>query len=401
MSVLIFNFDFINNDKTYESNVLIINGRYNIFNNMVCDEVKKRYCTLNVSLSEETMSEFGVEDNSDGRLVADTIEEFMELNKIPSITGKRVCIADYSVLTKKQKEWVFNYIKVPSKVAMLVLVVRDFKDALKFRNSRFVKNEENVNLINLSFPNNKSLKTIIESNLSEYTIEPKALNVFMWRLSNDYEMYAEAFDKVRLSDDKTITYEKMNELLSDIDNYTVEDFMRMLLNPPRNPKGRPRKIYAALRYLLDDKGARYVVNAIHKSATTLIELRMLMNSGELAAGLRFSVNEFKNNLPDESPIKNLSNYAIVKNLNLAKQVSIRDLTVLKLMLENIRAGKYDEFEYERLLYTAINRCTFSEYRVMNDIGMMDCLEGRLIDVNTAHLYETCENTSDAGLYTGV
>ena len=221
----------------------------------------------------------------------------------------------------------------------------------------------------------------------------------MWRLSNDYEMYTEAFDMIRVYDGKKIDYRKMNELLHDIDNYTIEDFMKMLLNPPRNPNGRPRKIYAALRYLLDDKGARYVVNAIHKSVTTLIELRLLMNSGDVAAGLRFSVNEFKNNLPEDSPIKNLSNFAIVKNLNLAKQVSIRDLTVLKLMLENIRAGKFDDFEYERLLYTVINRCTFSEYRVMNDIGMMDCLEGRLIDVNTAHLYQSYDDMEDTGLNT--
>ena len=382
---MVIRFDALGEEVTYKSKVLFINGKYNIFNNMLCDGIKARYCKLTLSISPETMEEFGLTDEDMRTAGTDTIEEFMELNKIPSITGTRVCIVDFSVLNKKQKEWISKYMKNPSDIAMLVVVLRNFKDAMPYLRNKFIMQSDKVNIINLSFPRRDTLKKIIKSELCGFDIDNKALELFMWKLSDSYEMYSEAFDKVRISEVKKIDYSLMNELLSDIDNYTIEDFMKMLLNPPRKPKGRPRNIYKALRYLLDDKGARLVVSSVYKSTQLLIEMRLLMNSGYVASGLKFNITEFKDGLPENSKIKGLSDHAIMKYFRLAGMVSLRDLMVLKMMIENTRLGKYDDIGYERLLYTMINRCTFEEERVLNDIGIKDLVDEQLFNVNTAHL----------------
>lgn len=385
---MVCGFGSIFDETTYESDVILINGRYNFFNNMVCDKVKDKYCIIESSGESSFMSEFtdGFESSGSNVIGSDTIEEFIELNKIPSVTGKRVCTVSYEELNKKQATWFDTYIKRPSKYGILVVIFNDFKNSRKYQRSKFVVQSDNVRFINLSFPNRNALKRVIKETLSEYTIDDKALDLFVWRLSDNYEMYNEAFDKVRTFTGQRVTYDDMKELLVGIDNYNIDDFIRMLLSPPRNKKGRPKNIYKALNCLINDLGPRKLCNKVLSAFERVLEMRLLLNDGKLSANgiwlKDYHINKLKEELPDDSKLKNMSNFAIKKYYNLAKQTSMRDIMISVMMLENNRIDQYSSEQYERILYSVVNRCTFNSDRVMNDCGIKNTLDESLQRLNS-------------------
>ena len=391
---MIYSFNHIDDEEIYKSSVLMINGKYNIFNNMVIDHIKELYTNIDTAEQSVLMREFFPETNSGseyttdgGNLGTDSIDEFMELSGIPSILGKRVCIVDYSMLTKKQIDWVERYIKKPSMLSMLVITFSDFRKVLKYQRSRFISNSTAVNMINLSFPNRAALKRIIQHSLSEYKIEDKAVELFIWRLSDNYEEYADTFNKIKLYEGKHISYEQMKELLVGIDNYNVDDFVRMILNPPRKRKGKPRNIYKALNNLTDDIGARNLVLKVSNALDRIAEMRILMNEGKISAGNGYMLseailNKFKEGLPDSSKLKKMSNFALSKYYRLAKQTSMRDIEIARLIIDNSRTKVFTGTQYERILFSLINRCTFRPNRVANDIGMKDTLDEAMYNINS-------------------
>lgn len=377
-------------EEIFNSDVILINGRYNFFNNMVCDKIKDKYCILESSGDQTFMTEFmdtgGITGNTIG---SDTIDEFIELNKIPSVTGKRVCTVNYEELNKKQATWLDGYIKRPSKYGILVVVFNDFKNALKYQRSKFVVQSANVRFMNLSFPNRNVLKRIIKETLSEYTIEDKALDLFVWRLSDNYEMYPEAFDSVRAFNSSNISYADMKDALVGIDNYNIDDFIRMLLSPPRNKKGRPKNIYKALNCLIGDMGPKKLCLKVKTALERVLEMRLLLNDGELSANgiwlKEYHINRLKESLPDNSKLKNMSNFAIKKYYNLARQTSMRDIMIAVMILENNRIDAYTPEQFERVLYSVVNRCTFNGDRVMNDCGMKNTLNESMNSLNSISL----------------
>lgn len=393
---MIFNFNKIDSDELYDSDVILVSGKYNIFNNIVVDKVKEKHRVIedDNTMVSSLMQEFTGDESevytSKTSLGTDTLEEFIELNKIPSVLGKRVCTVDFSMMNKKQVEWFEKYIKKPSKLGVLVVTFTDFKTALKYQKSRFVRNSSNVNMINLSFPNKSALKRIIKDNLSKFKIEDRALDLFIWRLSDNYEMYSEAFDKVYVYEGDIITYEIMKNLLVGIDNYNIDDFIRMLLNPPRNKFGKPRNVYKALNCLMDDLGPRKLVSKVRSAINRVYEMRIYMNKGIISAGKGFvlsekALNEFKDKLPESSTLKKMSNFTLSKYYKLARQTSLRDLMVMKMILSNNRINNYSTEQYERVLFSLINRCTYCADRVMNDAGMKNTLEEQLYQINKVRL----------------
>ena len=381
---MVLRFKDIFSEIVMSSRVLFINSRYSIFSNMLTDRIRDRYCKLEFEISHDTLDEFGLStaaDDADASIRTDTIDDFMELNNIPSLTPKRVCIVDYDTLNKRQKEWVERYIKAPSPLSILVVTIHDYKEANRISRNRLVRQGEKVHLISLSFPNRDKLREIISLSLKGIKLEPKAVDLFIWRLSDNYEEYQEAFERVRLSGLKSVDYKEMFDLLEGIDNYNIEDFIRLLLKPPRNPKSKPRNVYKALRSLVDEMGARAVVTKVSSALEVIQEMRMLMNNGTLAAGLRFKMSDFKASLDDSSKLKNMSDFRVLKYYRLAMMTSLRDIVAARLILKNARVNTYSDETYERMLFTLINRCTFNENRVMNDIGMKDTLEHGLYGLN--------------------
>lgn len=390
VSHLICGFGGMFDDTLYDSGIILINGRYNFFNNMVCDKIKERYCIIESSGEQTFMSEFMDNANIGGNTIgSDTIDEFMELNKIPSVTGKRVCTVSFEELNKKQVSWLDGYIKRPSKYGILVVVFNDFRNALKYQRSKFVVQSANIRYMNLSFPNRKALKRIIKDTLSEYTIEDKALDLFVWRLSDNYEMYPEAFDSVRAFNSENISYADMKDALIGIDNYNIDDFVRMLLSPPRNKKGRPKNIYKALNCLIGDLGPKKLCNKVKDVFERVLEMRLILNDGMLSANgiwlKEYHINRLKESLPEQSKLKNLSNFAIKKYYDLARQTSMRDIMIAVMMLENNRIDEYSNEQYERVLYSVVNRCTFNGDRVMNDCGMKSTLDESISGLNKISL----------------
>lgn len=392
---MILSFGHILDDEVYKKDVILVNGRYSIFNNIVSDTVRQKYTVIEQGENSDFMSEFSSDfefgnAGSDDTFGTDSIEDFMDLNKVPSVLGKRVCIVDYSMMTKKQIEWLNRYIKKPSKFGVLVVIINDFRVATKYRKSKAIVKSENIAMLNLSFPNRTALKKIIKANLSEYNIEERALELFIWRLSDNYEMYQTAFEQVKLYQGDVITYDTMKNLLVGIDNYNIDDFIKMLLKPPKNRNGRPRNIYKALKCLMDDMGAKALVGKVKTAIDRVSEMRIQMNLGNISAGSGFvlsekALNEFKERLEDDNILKGMANFTLSKYYKLAKMTSARDLMFMQMILDNNRVDKFSTEGYERVLYSLINRQTFRSTRVQNDAGMDDILSRGLYDINVTSL----------------
>ena len=122
--------DILNEDIYNKSRVVLITGKYNIFNNMVADTLKdmcgNKY-TPNLSLME-TEDEFGVEDTEAATSNSVDFDSFIELADIPSITGKRFCRVELTTLNKKQIEKLNNYLKQPSRYGILVILANEYRD---------------------------------------------------------------------------------------------------------------------------------------------------------------------------------------------------------------------------------------------------------------------------------
>ena len=85
--------DILNEDIYNKSRVVLITGKYNVFNNMVADTLKDMCTEKRMPNSDltELNSEFGIEDTEEYSSNTVDIDTFFDLADIPSINGKRFC----------------------------------------------------------------------------------------------------------------------------------------------------------------------------------------------------------------------------------------------------------------------------------------------------------------------
>lgn len=404
-----FTFKDIVNTEIFESaRVLFVTGPYNIFNNIAIDEIRDR-CkpSEQVPLSKSLLSDFG-DDSSDENQVATVsnsidIDTFMKVINLASMSGKWFCNINYSFISKKQKDWLNNYIKSPSNNGKLVVYCNDFKDYRLLLKHKTILNSTTVHLIQLSFPSRDTLESVVRSLFEQkgVRIEQRAIELFIMRMSNSYDDYDETIDKIILESvpkDKdsgdvdpnwkyTITYENTISAMKGIENFVLDDFIERLLIPLKSDKTNGRnKIYKMLAALLEEMGPVQLVNKLRYKIDDYIEFRLAINSGMIPIKVRFSVPEAKGRLGEESKIAKISDYTFRRMAIIASKTSLKDWTYMKMMLANIKY-KYETASYERALYSLVNRTVLNKSRLNNDIGIENILGIELENLNKQRYIE--------------
>lgn len=402
-SAMIFEFSDIYNEKIMESSVLFITGKHNVFNNLVADRIRDRYCKIERSnliampdYLKELTAGFDVaktQDTDELRVSTELFDDYIALTNIPNIGGKRISIVYYTDLTKKQREKLETHIKKPSPYGMLVVIMTEFGDFKKMLRSKGIYNSSKVHLLKLSFPRKNILRDVVTEQLGSIRIASSAVELFIIKLSDQYDMYPEALELLKDSGLTTITPDDIKSILKDIDNFVLDDFIDKLLNPhrvkmivPKKGKPReakPRKIYKIYDSLISELGARGLVNKLKYKLEALIEMRVIINKGLAPVGLKFPVGSVRESLPDDSKVKLLSNYAFIRLHTQASYTSMQDMLFLRMMLNNIRLSPWTEEPYERILFTLINRAILGNDRILNDVGILDTFESNLVNVNKA------------------
>lgn len=381
-----YTFKDILSDCIYnDCRVMFITGQYNVFNNIVVDTLKdicKGSRSDNIDL--ELIKEFGISEAEQVEVSNSVnLETFISVVNMPNINGKWFASADLKTLTKKQQDWLKEYIKKPSENGILAIFSLEYKDYKFWLSNKIIQSCKEVNLIQLSFPNSESLKSIVRKMFEKRnaSIDESALELFIVRMSKSYDDYDSIIERMcvnSLSDKQdndnsgklhTITYEKAFESLAGIENFVIEDFLRKITDQLNTDKVSGRNpIYRMLGYLIDEYGAKQLVNILKKKIDELIEFRLAINNGYIPIIVHYNIDEAKKLIGEENPIYNKSDYTFRELSKLASKTSLLDWTYMKMILENVRY-KYDDTSYLRALYSLVSRSVLTESRINNDIGL--------------------------------
>ena len=382
---MIFSFKDIASEELYSSaRILFVTGQYGIFNNLAIDAISELCKPKDDILSDpefiEDLKDDGVSETEIMAVISNSvdIETFMRVNGVLPMMGLWFCSIDYSFMTKKQLNWLDNYMKSPSSSGKLVVFCTDWKKYNTLLRSKIVRNSAFVHLIKLSYPSRSTLETVVSELFYERgaLIEKRAIELFIMRMSSSYDEYAEIIDKIIVESVPSeapkgtymITYENTLNAMKGIENFVIDDFLLKLLVPLGSERSNGKnKIYRILGSLLDEFGARQLVAKLKSKIEDYIEFRLIINNGIIPIKVMYSVPEAKERLGEKHKLCRYSDYTFRKMAKIAAETSLRDWTYMKMILSN--ADKFSDESYERVLYSLINRSVLTESRLNNDIGI--------------------------------
>lgn len=380
---MILNFGELYKDTILDSKVLYVCGSYSLFNNIAIGNMKATVEKMCRDRLKHVMSEDEEElDLREFGIMLD-YEEFMRSVKVPPFVGKWMCIVDYKMLSTKQRNSLKEYIKHPSNNGIVVVESTDYFDFKDIIRDRIIKQSKDVHAIKLSFPSQTIVRRMVNEHLSEKRISQKAMDLFIMRMSNNYDEFENMINLVKDNDNEVIDLELMTMILKDIENYAIDDFLLALLSPPRGRRSSRKKLFSMMDVLIEDIGAVKLVNSLQRSVDNLILFRQYINDGYIPGRLRFSLTEFKGRFPKDHAISKMSDFAIRKNIKIALNSSLRDLLFMKMILKS-RTG-YSREQCERVLVTVMHRAMLSADRLCVDIGIIDDIEARLYKLNRVFL----------------
>lgn len=391
MAVIILKYTFrnITEPEIYDScQVMFVTGPYNIFNNIVIDELKSRSESVD-DYDENTglLSEFGIDVNSKDEIKISNsvnLETFLDVVDMPNVNGKWFCSVDLATMSKKHKDIIKNYIKKPSSNGILVIYANEYKDYREYLRNRTLVNSPVSHIIQLSFPNRGILTQIVEQLFKQRRVEVgiKATELFVMRLSTSYDDYEETIDRLCLGRENTeLTYDEMLEGLKGVENFVLDDLIERLLIPvPNNSTSANKKMYRMLSSLIQEFGPEKLVNRLKYKINDYIEFRIAINSGIIPIKVRYSVLEAKGRLGEDSRIAKINDYQFRRMAYIASKTSLRDWTYMRLILNNV-TSRYRPESYEKVLYSLVNRSNLSEFRLNNDVGIIDIISPDLDKLN--------------------
>lgn len=417
---MIYKFSDIYNQEMYRTaNILFILGSYDIFNNIVVDECRKRCIPNEDEEIDKTFLNMIANDlptgsnntnQSDSSMNVLEFKEFMDLNRTYPLEGRWFCNVNYKELKTKEKDSLKEYIKVNSDTGLLIVNIRDFQDYREYLRNRTFQTSQVAHIIQLTFPNRNMLTEILNSEFrkNNVIVNDKAIQLFILRLSNDYNSYYNVISDIsEKHKGTTIGYDDMLESLKGIDNYVLDDFLAEMTKGVRNSKLRTnRKIYKMYKSLLDSMTAREIVTKLNYKVDMMLELRVAINNGTLPILVRYGAKEAQDKLPEDSKVKSLSTFTFKKYAKIASLTSLKDWYYIKMMLKGnsymgARGGTSNsndaEQEYKHILLSVIHRTTFCPNRLMNDMGILNVIEEELYDLNTVFYNENVHMTEDAML----
>lgn len=372
-------FNGLTEGDVYKYNVIIVNGRYEIFNSILRNNIRSwsrvRIDGIIDSGFDINIEKFtGVEKVGEHEIYANApsieFETFIKSAGIPSVHGKKICIEEYSVLNSKQREMFDTYIK--GKIYdddILVCFVSDFKDVIKYKRMKWIKYSDKVCLIDLNYPKYQDINNVIKGGIDKgIRIDENALRFIIDRIGKEYDSLIDVINRINIGGyTNNISYEDAKDIMYGIDNYDINDLLVAIIHSSSSKKPRSAKLYKAINYVVSDIGARKVVNKIRRSIDELIEVRQLINNGTVPIGLRYNINKVIDGIGNDSKLYNISNLRFVRLVNIAKDTSLEDLVYIKMMLRNVRG--VGEYNYERILYSIAMRRSLNGERLATDIGV--------------------------------
>lgn len=390
---MIYNFKDINNlDIDKNSYILFLGGNYPIFSNMVSDRCAEG-CKGELKVDLSMYDEFNIDASVEAIEKID-FDSFLMYVKTRKLVGKWFCSIDYKNLTKKQQEYLVDYMKHPSENGLLVVYLHDWRDVKGFSKNRIIQKSPNVNMLDLSWPNRKILQGLLIDIFKDrkVTLHESAAQLFIMRMGNQYNDYMEEIEKICLgNENKSINYNMMLSYLDGITNYAIDDFVMSIIKPVKNDKiVLTRKSYKVLNTLIDDLGAKSLVRRLRSRVDTYIEYRININNGNIPILVPYSVEEVQKKLPDTSLIKKVSDVSFKKNAKIASLTTLKDWYFIKMILESASKSK-DEQDYVRVLMAVIHRGIFPQDRLLNLIGIKNTLNEGLYDLDIRKVVEDFES----------
>jgi hypothetical protein len=382
--------DTFNEEMYNKTCVLFVTGQYKVFNNFVIDKVKD-ICRGSLSdilagseAVEESFGEFKHMSRSGDDIISKVdFLTFIDVVNTPAVLGKWFCYADYSLMTKKEKNILERYIKKPSENGVLVIESTEYKDYKPLLGSKVIKGSEKVHLIQLSFPHRGTLVHFVENMFKSKGVDVtrQAVELFIMRLGTAYDEYTTIIDSIASNyKNVSMTYREMVAALKGVEEYNIDDFIVQLTCPIRTRAIRKRKIYRMLGALLEDMTPRELAYKLKSKLDDLIEMRLAINNGYVPINVVFSVPEAKDRLPENSRLRNLNDYTFRRYAEVASRTSLKDWLFMKMMLDG--AGRtWDNIKYERLLYSLIHRGQVTTEALLSDMGFLDPFEAELESIN--------------------
>lgn len=381
---MIYTFKDIEDTKVEtNSGVLFICGSHSIFNYLImdrCRELTKGNLIFDTSLFDE----FNLSSDADN-IENLSFDDYMIYVKGRKLVGKWYCSVDYSLLSKKQQEFLGTYIKKPNQNGLLVVLVSEWKDIKGFKGSKVLQRSEVSNLIDLSWPNRKVLESVLKGMFKSkgVIVEDNAIQLFIMRMGNQYGDYAEQIDLICVGNKgNTITYQMMLSYLDGITNYAIDDFVMAIIKPIQKDKVvLTRKAYKILNTLIEDVGVQSLVRILRRRVDMYIEYRLNINNGNIPILVPYSVAAIQEKLDNKSAIKKVSDITFKRNAKIASLTTIKDWYYIKMLLGS--AGKYQTEEQNlRALMAVIHRAVYEQQKLMNLIGIKDVLSEGLYDIDT-------------------
>lgn len=372
-------FNDILSEELYKAGLCVfVTGPYSIFNNIVADKFKgMAQSKEEMFIDDDLMAEFGIKDTDFAKVNTSVdIDTFRDVVGSANIHGKWYCKVAWDNLTKKQREYVQEYMKFPNANGYLIVVIEKYADYRFFLKSRLLANSKETHLIQLSFPNRKVLVELVAEmfRMQGAKVTEEAAELFVMRMSTAYDDYGNIITKVlEYNKDKVIDRKVMEVGLKGVENFVIDDFIEQLLKPLSGSDiQKNRKIYKMYGALVKEMGADGVLTKIKYKVDELIEFRRAINNGIIPIQVRFSVEEAKQRLGEESKLYKVPDFRFRKMAYIASQTSLKDWFYMQTLLSQV-GGKYgrlrDTQEYERILYTLVHRTVLNEHRIKKGIGM--------------------------------
>lgn len=369
--------DILDDSFYSKSLVVFLVGKYEIFKDFVIRNLKDSASSVYSDCIDPTIfEEYGVAVNEDIRSTGTVdFETFRRVVSTPNLGGKWITVSSLRGMSKKDSEWLGKYIANPSQNGILIITSSDWKEYSFWLKSKVLERSQVSHIVQLDYPDKRSLEAFVRRKFSDagMEVEQKALDLIILRMSKAYDDYDGLIEKFKLYESDLITYDLALEGLKGIENYVLDDFLEKLLEPLKSDKPTGRAaIFRMLNSLIREYGARKLVNLLIFRVSDLIEFRIAINKGYIPIIVRYSVEESKKLIGEENPISKKSDYQFIRMASMASKTSLRDLTYLKLILENV--SKYDELSYEKAVYAAVTRSVLTESRLNNDIGISNVME---------------------------
>lgn len=414
---MLYSFNDILSQEIYESAyVMVVVGKYTIFNNMVCDTLKA--VCKNGSVQEQPYNksidkEFGIQDAAieEDLLNAVDFSTFMQVIGVASINGKWYCRVELSTLTKKQLEQFNNYIKNPSENGILVVVSTEWKDYRYILKNRSLRSGKHVHLMELSFPNKNILKTIVNQMFADkgLKITISAIEFFMTRMGSAYDKYDETIEMIAdQKPDSEVTVAMLTDYMKGIEYFDINDFMDYLVKPMSSDKTNGKKILKIMMALESELGAKQLVYSTLKKIDENIEYRILINKGIIPIGIHYFykdviddvINYYGKDTDKGKAFDKINEWSFRRKAIMASLTSLRDWQYMHMILESaIGNNKVSEAEMDmkcqKALYELCTRSVLTESRINNILDIENVFDDQLNKIDSYIYKEDIQDGSNS------